>query len=57
VESSFECYNKHSGPIKCWEVLKLAAQPVASRVMLSSIGFVGWSVRDVKFYCLLCSVV
>jgi hypothetical protein len=43
VESSRECSNEHSSSVKCWEISQVAAQPVASRVVLSSIDWLVFS--------------
>jgi hypothetical protein len=36
-ESSCECGNEPLGSLKCWETIEFATQPVAHRVVLSSI--------------------
>jgi hypothetical protein len=44
VESSCERGNEPSGSIKCWEIYRVAAQLLASRVVLSPTELVSWLV-------------
>jgi hypothetical protein len=48
VEGSCEHGNKPAGSIKCWAV-RVAAQPVTSRVVLSSVHFVAKDVKELTY--------
>jgi hypothetical protein len=44
VESSYESGNEPSGSIKCWGTYRVAAQLMASRVVLSSTELVSYNI-------------